>query len=122
MDDSIKMAIFRFGIISGVIHEKGMNKRAYFRQMARKEYDIPGKGPVKFEWETFKKWLYLYKKKGFDGLISSGRSDKGKSRKIDEGLAIHIGQEIEAHDLKTISNLYRHLIKRGLIDYDSFTS
>ena len=121
MDLSIQKAVFRFGIISGVLHENRINKRAYFKKMAQKEFDFPGHGPKKFKWETFKKWLSLYNTKGFDGLVVTGRSDKGKSRKIDNALASQIGQEIEDNDLKTISNLYRHLIKRKLIDYDSFT-
>lgn len=121
MDLETKIAIFRFGIISGVLHESRICKRAYFRKMAQKEYDVPDKGPVKYKWETFKKWLFLYNKHGFEGLKPSCRADKGVSRKINQDLQKQIIRVAEEQDLKTISNLYRHLLKTELITADAFT-
>jgi transposase InsO family protein len=89
--------------------------------MAKKEYDVPGKGLVKYKWETFKKWWFLYQKYGFEGLKPSGRADKGVSRKISGELKKQIVKLAEEHDLKTISNLYRHLLKTKVITTESFT-
>lgn len=121
MDLETKIAIFRFGVISGILHDNRLAKRAYFRQMAQKEYDVPGKGPVRYKWETFKKWLQLYQKYGFEGLKPSGRADKGISRKISGELKRKIIKIAEETDLKTISNLYRYLLNNGVITTESFT-
>jgi len=68
MDKKQKIAVFRFGIISPVIHGNYKNQSRYFKEMARTEYDVPGIGRVKYKWRTFKRWLYRYRKYGFDGL------------------------------------------------------
>ncbi len=74
-DKQEKIAIFRFGIISPVIH--GNNQAEYFRQMEVKHYDVPGQGLKKFKAATFKKWLHIYRKYGIEGLKQNPRKDKG---------------------------------------------
>lgn len=121
MDNRQMIAVFRFGIISPVIHGNERNQAAYFREMACREYDVPGVGKVKYNWRTFKKWLHLFRKHGLDGLIPGTREDKGKSRKISPDLKKIIIEQAEKNNLKTVSNFYRYLVRDGIINSDSFT-
>jgi transposase InsO family protein len=121
MDNKQKIAVFRFGIISPVIHGNQRNQSEYFREMAKSEYDVPGIGKVKYRWRTFKRWLYLYRRYGLDGLVPETREDKGKSRKINPDLKQSIVVEAKENDLKTVSNFYRYLIRKEIINPNSFT-
>lgn len=55
----------------------------YFRSLADKAFDVPGKGPRIFKATTMKGWLNSYKKKGFKAIVPSLRCDLGAYRKID---------------------------------------
>jgi len=121
MDNKQKIAVFRFGIISPVLHGNQRNQSEYFKKMAETEYDVPGIGWIKYRWRTFKRWLIRYRKYGIDGLIPVTRYDKGKSRKIDKSLKARIMAEAEENDLKTVSNFYRYLIREEIITPEAFT-
>lgn len=119
-DDEI--AIFRYGIIASVIHDKSINQSKYFKELAKKEFQYPReKKSVRFRYRTFLKWLHLYRKLGYDGLKPSSRNDKGKSRKISYSLKEQIEYLCKEYDFKTISNMYRYLVGEAIIQTDSFT-
>ena len=121
MDKKQEIAVFRFGIISPVIHGNRKNQSNYFKEMASREYDAPGIGKVKYKWKTFVKWLHLYRTYGLDGLLPETRLDKGKSRKINETLKNRIITEAKENHLKTVSNFYRYLIREKIIEPEYFT-
>lgn len=117
-----KIAVFKYGIIAPVIHEESINRSKHFREMAKKEFKYPGEeNTLKFRYRTFLKWLYLYKKHGYEGLKPSSRKDKGKSRKISKLLKEQILNLCKKHDFKTISNLYRFMVNEGLLKPELFT-
>ena len=121
MDKKQKIAVFRFGIISPIVHGNKKNQSKYFKEMAIREYTVPGIGKINYKWRTFKKWLFLYRRYGLDGLLPETREDKGKSRKIKEDIKYRIITEAKENNLKTVSNFYRYLIRSEIIDYSSFT-
>lgn len=84
MDPKLAEAIglLRHQIISPVIMEAGPAQMAYFRQIAAKEFDVPGRGLKRFTASTMKGWLYRYRKKGFIGIVPKTRSDVGGFRKL----------------------------------------
>jgi len=117
-----KIAIFKYGIIAPVINDSSMNQKQYFAKAALREYDMPGKiDRVTFNPRTFKKWLHIYRKEGYEGLKPSRRIDRGTSRKISMPLGEAIGRLCDEYDFKTISNLYRHLLAEGIIEAENFT-
>ena len=54
----------------------------YFRSIAEKSFDVPGKGRRIIIPTTVKSWLNTYKKNGFKGLVPNIRSDRGAFRKV----------------------------------------
>lgn len=92
MNEKIAEAIglLRHQIISPVLLESTSGQKAYFRQIAKKEFDVPGKGMRRFSAETMRGWLNRYRKKGFQGLVPKKRSDSGKNRVLMEKECEHI--------------------------------
>ena len=117
-----KIAIFKYGIIAPVINDSSINQKQYFERAAIREYDFPGKvDRITFNPRTFKKWLHIFRKEGYEGLKPSRRTDRGKSRKISRPLGETIHELCEEYDFKTISNLYRYLLAEGIIETENFT-
>jgi putative transposase len=110
-----QIALFRYGIIAPVLHDSSMGQTRYFKEMAQKVFDVPVYGRKKFNWKTFKSWLWTYRSQGFDGLKPKIRADKGESRIIDDYLAQIISQKFDEFPSLRVSALYRMLIDEGLI-------
>ena len=122
MTQDDKIAIFKYGIIAPVLNDSSVNQTKYFQKAAELEYDYPGKmEKVSFNFRTFKKWLYIYRKSGYEGLKPSTRVDKGKPRKIPGEIRESIVYLCKEYDFKTISNLYRYLVNNHIIEYENFT-
>jgi hypothetical protein len=86
MKEREAIALFRYGIIVQVCNGHITEQIKYFRQMARREHDVP-----------------------------KCRTDKGQSRKIDEHLAQCIKEILEAYPFISASGLYRTLVAQGQI-------
>lgn len=122
MNTDDKIAIFKYGIIAPVINDSSINQKQYFERAAIREYDYPGKVErTTFSPKTFKMWLHIFRKEGYQGLKPSRRTDRGKSRKISIPLGEEIHQLCNECDFKTISNLYRYLLAEKIIEAESFT-
>lgn len=117
-----KIAIFKYGLIAPVIHDNSINQKKYFKQLAEKEYELPGKpGKTCFKWRTFKKWLHLFRTAGYEALKPAVRKDKGRSRKIEIPVQDRIKTLCSEYEFKTISNLYRYLLSEEVISPSAFT-
>ncbi|MFS6555179.1 hypothetical protein VPJ68_06760, partial [Parabacteroides distasonis] len=79
MDAAIQTAQFRFALIAplvqGLVPDE--SDTAYFMRITKEPLTLPDGRCVKYSWKTPQKWLYLYKKGGFDALLPKTRSDKG---------------------------------------------
>lgn len=117
-----QIAVFKYGLIAPVINDQIINKTAFFKKTVEQAYLMPGQEkPRKFSWTTLKKWLHLYRTYGLDGLKPSFRADRGTSRKIDNDVQDRIIHICNCRNLKTVSNLYRHLLQEKIITAESFT-
>jgi transposase InsO family protein len=118
MDEEKKkqeIALFRYGLISPVLHGNAGMQIKYLRKIAEKQYDVPHMGTKRYKTETIRHWLKNYRKGGFDALKPKGRIDKGQSRKIESKLAEDIKDALSAHPYLSGSALYRLLIAEGKI-------
>ncbi len=112
-----EMAAFRYGIISPVIYSARKDQKNYFKEMAKKTYNVPHLGSRKYKWTTFKHWLKVYRKSGIEGLTPRGRNDRGESRRIDPDLEKQIISVQQENSFLSCSNLYRLLIERNHLPY-----
>ncbi len=106
-DTDEKMALFKYSLIvpalNGTFVQKSLNE--YFFKVAEKEYELPNGKKKVFHPTSIKKWYYLYKKYGFNGLKSGTRSDRGKSKNIP--LSIF-------DTIREIKSNKKHITKRGI--------
>ncbi len=114
-DQAIQIAIFRYGIIAPVLHDSTNGQTRYFKEMAKKTFDVPGYGRKQYNWKTFKSWLRTYRLANIDGLKPKVRTDKGTSRIVDEHLTDIIKQKFEEFPYLKVSGLYRMLTEEGCI-------
>lgn len=109
------IALFRYSIIAPVLSGNVVGQNKYFREAAQKEYEVPHWGRKKYDHQTFKKWLKLYRRRGFDALIPKERNDKGQSRKIDACLKNAITEALTTHPFLSAAAMYRLLVSQGNI-------
>jgi transposase InsO family protein len=144
MDEEMKkqVAVFRFGVIADFVDGTTLSRgetKTLMREKCDRKWQIPGSGRTRISKSVIKEWSARYKRSGnkLEALFPQGRSDLGKTRKIDDDTALGIialRKELpvvtlptllrEAKDRKIIlpgrevaySTLYRFLTAKGLAD------
>ena len=111
------LEVYKFGLISPVLHGKQESQNQYFRKLSEEGVEIPpGSGNVYYlKPTTFKSWLREFKNKGLEGLKAKIRSDKGKYRKITPVVLKAIEKIDKDIGAISVSDLYRKLIINGYI-------
>lgn len=109
------IALFKYSLIAPVLMDNVTVQISYFREMAQREHDVPHHGRKKYKALTFKKWLQMYRRHGFDVLYPRERNDRGKSRKIDSQLQQDIKDSLAAYPFLNGSALHRLLVSEGKI-------
>ena len=95
MNDKEKtdIALFRYGIIAPLVTGCNMTDKKrteFFRDAAQKTYVRPDGSCIKFSSDTIYRYTKMYEEGGFDALKPKGRSDNGKSRKLDDDVTSQI--------------------------------
>ncbi len=112
MDKQEEIALFRFSLISQLLYLDDEDHLCrVIRDIARKQYDIPHSTKTKLSVKTIKRYLRLYREKGFKGLYPKVRMDKNKVRSmpidlIDELLALK--KEEPRRSVTTVIELAGH--------------
>ena len=120
-DELLDLALFKYGIISPVLHDNIEGQNKYFKLAAQKTYDVPHLGKKKYTLSTFKHWLRNYRKWGLEGVTTKIRSDKGKSNKITGIVITEINSILENPFIKSSAQVYKFLIKNGCIAPGDFS-
>ena len=84
-----QIALMRYSAISPLVTgtvEDYNSMADYYAAVSQKGLQGPDGKIRHYAAGTIEKWYLAYKKSGFDALIPEGRSDCGKSRKIDDNL------------------------------------
>lgn len=98
------LGLFRYGVIACVLNEGISKQNAYFRELSKKELEVPFTGRRRFDISTFKTWLRQYRKSGFDALLTKDRADKGKTKKITDEISMGIKKVMEDYQVNTYSD------------------
>src|SRR4030042_5155029 len=70
---------------------------ALIREKALREYEIPCSGKSTITEACIRRWLFLYRKYGKDGLLPKVRSDAGASRRLSSYETSLILDYLESH-------------------------
>ena len=113
--DIEKGALFRYSLIVPALNEtfteKSMNE--YFINVANKEHELPDGTKKYFNMNSIKKWYYLYKKYGFEGLKQGHRKDRGISKKIPISILETVQEIRKTKKNKTKREIYEQLCNMG---------
>ena len=114
-----KVALARYKLISPVLAEPDRQQNEYFRNQSEKKHHFPNVGSKKVTVPTFKRWLGLYRDKGFDALKPKVRKDRGRPRKIGSEIIKAIEGKCKAFPNWTVQRLYDNLIDEEQISPSS---
>jgi len=109
-------ALKKFSLISPVLNGLETNAAEYFRKLSAEPVQMPGTGTRRYSEKTFLTWLYEYRRYGFDALLKSPRSDKGKHRKINDQVGGQIIYARRNNPGMPVTVLYEKLVAGGVID------
>lgn len=121
--DASEVAMLRFSLIAPVINGTYTqpSKAAYFRDVSERPVTLPDGTVRYFNPNTLATWESRYRRLGFDGLVRSGRSDAGKSRKIAPEVQEAIRALREAHPRMNCVEMRLRLVADGTIGADDFS-
>jgi len=88
-DEKIEVAVFRYGVINDFVNGSQMTraeKRRLLREKCARKWNIPFSAKTRISKSTVRRWSRLYRKSNgnLTSLYPGSRSDKGKSRSMDE--------------------------------------
>ncbi len=112
------IALMKYAAIAPVISGLPAQYKSfseYFREVAEKGIPHPDGGLRHYAPSTISKWYEIYLKKGFDALQPAGRSDEGRSRKLDDALKEQIIYLKEHYPRMSAAAIYRQLQHNGSI-------
>ena len=117
MDKKIAEAIglLRHQIISPVLMDSGQSQLIYFRLIAEKVFDVPGRGPRNFKATTMKTWLNRYKKHGFKGIVPNVRSDYGAYRKMSSQLQSQLLERRRSNQEISVVRFYKQCLEENIL-------
>jgi len=110
-----QIALQKFSLIAPVLNGQVDNQSEYFIEITSKAIDMPYYGMRKYSPKTLAGWLNDYRRSGIEALKPGFRSDRGKSRKIDEALLEKIREKRMQKPRINSSMLYEALVKDGVI-------
>jgi transposase len=103
-------ALWRFSLIAPLLHlAPGVSLSDAARQIAAEVKHGPQGEPVFVSPETLLRWLRRYREDGLDGLDNQIRSDRGRSRALDEATVSRLTELAEEHPDWTVKAIHRHL-------------
>lgn len=110
-----KIGLLRHSIISPVLMDSQRAQMEYFRQIAEREFDVPGRGLRRFTATTMKGWLYRYRRYGFTVLVPKVRRDRGQFRMLSAEQREQIKIFRQNHLNYSVVKFYDLGLKEGLL-------
>jgi transposase InsO family protein len=113
-DKNMELALWRYGIISPLLHRDASNLAAAeaLDLASWDRYVHPDGTHITLSAETLRKWLYRYLHQGLPGLMGKTRSDKGRHQIPEAITSAMTAMRIE-HPRWTIARMIRELAEKG---------
>lgn len=116
------MALFRLSVLGPLVSRPQLargEQKALLRELASKEYDIPGSRRRHLAEKTLQEWLLKYRRQGLEGLTPKGRSDQGLSKlsaEVQERL-LTAKRENPRRSIRVLRRMLEHegLVARGAL-------
>jgi len=114
-DQKQKIALFRFGVIAELVGRKDLRRgerENKIRELAGREWEIPGSGRTRVSRSVIREWLRRYEGSGrkIESLFPKDRCDSGRPRSIDpetELVLVNLKRELGEVSLPVILKVAR---------------
>jgi transposase len=119
MRDPDPIALFRLALLGPLVSRTQLTRgelKATLRELASKEYDIPGSRRRQVAEKTLQSWYYRYQREGLAGLAPKPRSDQGRS-KIDSAIQERLLAAKRENPRRSIHMLRQLLQAEGLVPH-----
>lgn len=114
---AVEMAQFKFALIAPVV--QGLFTDAsiaeYCRRVTEKPLTLPDGRTMAYKPKTVEKWISVYNREGFDGLMPRERSDKGATRVLPDTAVERIYQLKKEFPRLNATQIHAKLVLEGLI-------
>jgi putative transposase len=117
MQDPDPIALFRLSLLGPLVSRTQLTRgelKATLRELAAKEYDIPGSRRRQVSEKTLQCWYYRYQRQGLAGLAPKPRSDQGRS-KIDAAVQERLLAAKRENPRRSIHMLQQLLEGEGVV-------
>jgi len=117
-----RIALFRYGIIAPLVTRGEVTPHErwdFFRTASQKQYLYLDERMVHISEDTIYRYYRNYLKSGFDGLKPAGRSDIGKTRKLDDDICSQIRYLVREYPRLPCTLIYQRLVDNGTITRES---
>ena len=93
--DSVReaVALKKFSLISPILNGQVDNQKKYLEDVCKNPIEMPYYGLKRYAPKTLSNWVSEYISDGIEALKPGHRNDRGKSRKIDDELALKIKEK-----------------------------
>ncbi|MEA3428417.1 MAG: DDE-type integrase/transposase/recombinase [Thermodesulfobacteriota bacterium] len=120
IDEKMQVAVFRFSIIGDFVNGSQMTrakKRHLLQDKCARKWNIPFSTKTRISKSAIRRWIRLYKagNRNLESLYPASRSDKGKSRSMDEDTCCAIIRLRREMPDATAAHLIAAMTKRRLI-------
>lgn len=114
-DESMELAVWRYGIISPLLHQNPDlgRKGDILEAIAQQTFVRTNGEQTTLSSETIRKWLARYQQGGLPALANKERCDKGK-HSIPEALIDAMSKIRQEHPRWTMTRVFEHLVIQGV--------
>ncbi len=117
MKELHSLALFRYSVLGPLISrgrlQRGELKRL-IRELAAREYDIPGSSNSRISEKTIEAWFYAWRRGNIEALAPRPRADRGQS-KLDPEIQAAIVAAKRENPRRSINQLRSLLEQRGTV-------
>lgn len=115
-DRALQLALFRYGVIAPVVErEEGRGVVELVRQVAAREYHLPGTGPVRVGERTVYAWLAAWRAGGIEALRPRSRRDRGTLRALSDEVLARAVRLRQEQPRRTTTTLVDLLVREGTV-------
>lgn len=123
LDEDVRLAQFKLSLISPVLYGNNPygSREEYYRHICEETKFWPNGKPFTTKPSTLKKWFYMYQNGGYEALLRSTRSDRGKARGLNDVAISEIEAVRKKHPKVCSTEIHAHLVELGLTEVSART-
>lgn len=118
MKEIDSLALFRLSVLGPMVSCEQLRRgelQRMIRELAQREYAIPGSQRRRVGEKTIEAWYYAWRKQGIAGLAPKPRADRGSS-KISPALQEAVLAAKRENPRRSVRQIQRLLIASGVVD------